>query len=59
MELYEQMLVTCPDRVNPGVLWNSARAVKVQGGFRSRSTAVPGALLDETQARDSVAMPGE
>jgi hypothetical protein len=24
-----------------------------------RSTAVPGALLDETQARHSVAMPGE
>ncbi len=28
-ELYEQMLAIYPDRVNPGVLWNSARAVKV------------------------------
>jgi glyoxylase-like metal-dependent hydrolase (beta-lactamase superfamily II) len=28
-QLYEQMLAIYPDRVNPGVLWNSARAVKV------------------------------
>jgi hypothetical protein len=28
-ELYEQMLAIYPDRVNPGVLWNSARAAKV------------------------------
>jgi hypothetical protein len=29
MELYEPMLAIYPDYVNPGVLWNSARAVKV------------------------------
>src|ERR1700686_5150967 len=28
LELYHQMLVLYPDRVNPAVLWNSARAVK-------------------------------
>ena len=28
-ELYDQTLAIYPDRVNPGVLWNSARAVKV------------------------------
>jgi len=28
-ELYDQMLAIYPDRVNPGALWNSARAVKV------------------------------
>ena len=28
-ELYDQMLAIHPDRVNPAVLWNSARAVKV------------------------------
>ena len=27
-ELYDQMLTIYPDRVNPAVLWNSARAVK-------------------------------
>src|ERR1700730_8945109 len=27
-ELYDQMLAISPDRVNPAVLWNSARAVK-------------------------------
>ena len=27
-ELYDQMLAIYPDRVNPAVLWNSARAVK-------------------------------
>jgi glyoxylase-like metal-dependent hydrolase (beta-lactamase superfamily II) len=27
-ELYEKMLALYPDRVNPAVLWNSARAVK-------------------------------
>jgi len=26
-ELYDQMLAIYPDRVNPAVLWNSARAV--------------------------------
>ena len=29
-ELYDQMLAIYPDRVNPGVLWISARGVKVQ-----------------------------
>ncbi|MFC6015224.1 MBL fold metallo-hydrolase [Plantactinospora solaniradicis] len=28
LELYEQVLAQHPDRVNPGVLWNSARAAK-------------------------------
>jgi hypothetical protein len=28
LELYHQMLVLYPDRVNPAVLWISARAVK-------------------------------
>src|ERR1700751_3133807 len=28
LELYHQMLVLYPDRVNPAILWNSARAVK-------------------------------
>ena len=27
-ELYEQMLALYPDRINPGALWTSARAVK-------------------------------
>jgi hypothetical protein len=27
-ELYEQMLALYPDRVNPGALWTSARALK-------------------------------
>jgi hypothetical protein len=27
-ELYDQMLAIYPDRVNPGALWNSARAVR-------------------------------
>ena len=27
-ELYEQMLAVYPDRVNPAILWYSARAVK-------------------------------
>jgi len=27
-ELYDRMLAIYPDRVNPAVLWNSARAVK-------------------------------
>jgi hypothetical protein len=27
-ELYDKMLAIHPDRVNPAVLWNSARAVK-------------------------------
>ena len=27
-ELYDQMLTIHPDRVNPAVLWNSARSVK-------------------------------
>jgi hypothetical protein len=27
-ELYDEMLAIYPDRVNPAVLWNSARAVK-------------------------------
>src|SRR5258708_26180640 len=31
LELYHQMLVLYPDRVNPAVLWNSARAVKPGG----------------------------
>ena len=31
-ELYEQMFAIYPDRVNPAVLWNSARAVN---GYRS------------------------
>jgi hypothetical protein len=26
-ELYDQMLAIHPDRVNPAVLWNSARAI--------------------------------
>ena len=30
-ELYDQMLAIYPDRVNPAVLWNSARAVKSSG----------------------------
>ena len=30
-ELYGQMLAIYPDRVNPAVLWNSARAVKSSG----------------------------
>ena len=27
-ELYDQMLSLYPDRINPGMLWASARAVK-------------------------------
>ncbi len=27
-ELYEQMLALYPDRINPGALWTSVRAVK-------------------------------
>jgi len=27
-ELYEQVLALYPDRVNPGALWSSARALK-------------------------------
>jgi hypothetical protein len=30
-ELYDQMLAIYPDRVNPAVLWSSARAVKSSG----------------------------
>jgi hypothetical protein len=31
-ELYEQVLALHPDRVNPGALWLSARALKARAG---------------------------
>ena len=31
-DLYDQMLSLYPDRINPGALWSSARACKLEEG---------------------------